>query len=126
MVEVKQVYKCEVCGNIVEVVNAGGGTLTCCGQPMKLLQENSVDAALEKHVPVIEKTADGVLVKVGSVEHPMTKDHYIQWIEIHTDNNKVYRKYLTPDNKPQAEFKLTENVAFAREYCNLHGLWKTK
>lgn len=109
----------------MEVLNAGGGTLTCCGKPMTLLEENTVDAALEKHVPVIEKTADGVLVKVGSVEHPMIKEHYIQWIEVHTQN-KVYRKYLTPDDKPQAEFKISEDVKFAREYCNIHGLWKSK
>ncbi|MCH3964909.1 MAG: desulfoferrodoxin [Clostridium sp.] len=126
MIEVKQVYKCEVCGNIVEVLSVGGGNLTCCRKQMTLLEENTVDAALEKHVPVIEKTADGVLVKVGSVEHPMTEAHYIQWIEVHTDNNKIYRKYLTPDDKPQAEFKLDEKVTFAREYCNLHGLWKSK
>ncbi|HBC96265.1 MAG TPA: desulfoferrodoxin [Clostridium sp.] len=123
MIEVKQVYKCEVCGNIVEVLNKGGGTLVCCGKPMKLLEENSVDAALEKHVPVIEKIDGGVKVKVGSVEHPMTPEHYIQWIEVHTEN-KIYRKYLKPGEKPEATFKLDEKVVMAREYCNLHGLWK--
>ncbi|MBA5850805.1 desulfoferrodoxin [Clostridium sp. cel8] len=126
MTEVKQVYKCEVCGNIVEVVNAGGGTLVCCGKPMKLLTENTVDAAQEKHVPVIENAADGVTVKVGAVEHPMTEEHYIQWIEVHTDNNKIYRKCLNPGDKPQAEFKVDGKVEFARAYCNLHGLWKSK
>lgn len=124
MTELRQVYKCEVCGNIVEVVNASGGTLVCCGQPMKLLKENTTDAATEKHVPVIEKVEGGVLVKVGSVEHPMTDAHYIQWIEVHTAN-KIYRKELKPGEKPEALFKLDEEVLFAREYCNLHGLWRS-
>jgi superoxide reductase len=123
--EVKQIYRCTVCGNIVEVLHVGGGTLVCCGQNMQLLSENTVDAALEKHVPVIEKTADGVVVKVGSVEHPMEEKHYIEWIELHTEKN-VYRKYLKPGDKPEAIFKTDEEVLFAREYCNLHGLWKSK
>ncbi|MHC6178521.1 desulfoferrodoxin [Clostridium sp. JNZ X4-2] len=123
MIEVKQVYKCEVCGNIVEVLYKGGGVLVCCGKPMKLMEENTVDAAVEKHVPVVEKIDGGVLVKVGAVEHPMTPEHYIQWIEVHTEN-KIYRKYLKPGEKPEAAFKLDEKVVMAREYCNLHGLWK--
>ncbi|MDP4091521.1 MAG: desulfoferrodoxin family protein, partial [Bacillota bacterium] len=100
-----------------------GGTLTCCGQPMKKLNENTTEAAVEKHVPVIEKVEGGVLVKVGSVEHPMLETHYIEWIEIHTAD-KVYRKYLKPGEKPEAYFKVEEEVLFAREYCNLHGVWK--
>lgn len=123
MIEVKQVYKCEVCGNIVEVLYNGGGTLACCGQPMKFIEENTVDAASEKHVPVIEEIDGGVVVKVGSVEHPMLPEHYIQWIEVHTEN-KIYRKYLKPEEKPEATFKLDEKLVMAREYCNLHGLWK--
>lgn len=123
MIEVKQVYKCEICGNIVEVLYKGGGTLVCCGKPMKLIEENTVDAALEKHVPVIEEIPGGVKVKVGSVEHPMLPEHYIQWIEVHTEN-KIYRKYLKPGEKPEAIFKVDEKVIAAREYCNLHGLWK--
>ncbi|MEY7999828.1 desulfoferrodoxin [Clostridium sp. Mt-5] len=123
MIEVKQVYKCEVCGNIVEVLYKGGGVLVCCGKPMKLMEENTVDAAVEKHVPVVEKIDGGVVVKVGAVEHPMTPEHYIQWIEVHTEN-KIYRKYLKPGEKPEATFKLDEKVVMAREYCNLHGLWK--
>ncbi|WP_368489467.1 desulfoferrodoxin [Clostridium sp. BJN0013] len=123
MIEIKQVYKCEVCGNIVEVLYNGGGTLACCGQPMKLIEENTVDAASEKHVPVIEEIDGGVVVKVGSVEHPMLPEHYIQWIEVHTEN-KIYRKYLKPGEKPEATFKLDEKLVMAREYCNLHGLWK--
>ena len=123
MTNIKEIYKCEICGNIVEVVHASGGTLTCCGQSMTLLKENTVDASKEKHIPIVEKGEDGILVKVGSVEHPMTPEHYIQWIEVHTAN-KVYRKYLKPGEKPQAMFKVEEEVMFVREYCNVHGLWR--
>lgn len=123
MTEVKQIYKCEVCGNIVEVLHNGGGTLTCCGQPMKLIEENAVDATVEKHVPVIEEIDGGVLIKVGSTEHPMLSDHYIEWIEVHTKDN-IYRKYLKPGENPEATFKLNEKLVMVREYCNLHGLWK--
>lgn len=124
MTEVRQVYKCEICGNIVEVLHKGAGTLVCCNKPMTLREENTVDASKEKHVPVVELVDGGVLVKVGSVEHPMEEKHYIEWIEVHT-KDKVYRKYLNPGEKPEAFFKLNnEEVLFAREYCNLHGLWK--
>ncbi|MHC1720499.1 MAG: desulfoferrodoxin [Clostridiaceae bacterium] len=123
MTQLNEIYKCGICGNIVEVVNTGVGQLVCCGQPMTLIVENTVDAAKEKHVPVIEKTEGGVLVKVGEVEHPMTEAHYIQWIEILTPD-KVYRKYLKPGDKPEALFIIDEEVSAAREYCNLHGLWK--
>jgi superoxide reductase len=123
MIEKNQVYKCSVCGNMVEVLYVGGGTLVCCGKEMILQVENTVDASLEKHVPVIEKIDGGVRVKVGSVEHPMLDNHYIQWIEIITDS-KVYRKDLKPGDKPEAEFLVTEEVLAAREYCNLHGQWK--
>ncbi|MFA6940667.1 MAG: desulfoferrodoxin [Clostridiaceae bacterium] len=124
MTQLKQVYKCEICGNIVEVVHASGGTLVCCGQPMTLQVENTVDAAKEKHVPVIEKVEGGVLVKVGAIEHPMLETHYIEWIEVQTAN-KIYRKYLNPGDKPEALFHVEEEVLCAREYCNLHGLWKS-
>ena len=124
MTTMRQVYKCEVCGNIVEVLHIGTSDLVCCGQPMALQAENTVDAAKEKHVPVIEKIKGGVLVKVGSVEHPMIKTHYIEWIEIQTDK-KVYRKFLNPGDKPQAEFLLDEEVLYAREYCNIHRLWRS-
>lgn len=120
----KQIYKCNVCGNIVEVVHASGGTLVCCGQPMQLLVENTVDASKEKHVPVIEKSANGVLVKVGSIPHPMEPAHYIEFIEVIADG-VVYRKFLKPGDKPEAEFCITFNEITAREYCNLHGLWKS-
>ncbi|MCM8709886.1 desulfoferrodoxin [Clostridium sp. SYSU_GA19001] len=123
MTELRQVYKCASCGNIVEVVHAAGGTLVCCGQPMTLKAENTSDGAKEKHVPFVEKAEGGVLVKVGSVEHPMLDNHYIEWIEVHTAN-KVYRKYLNSGEKPEAFFALNEEILFVREYCNLHGLWK--
>lgn len=125
MVSLNQIYKCDICGNIVEVVHAGGGNLVCCGKPMRLLEGNTVDASLEKHVPVVEKVDGGVIVKVGSVEHPMEEKHYIEWIEIHA-NGKVYRKHLKPGEKPEAFFKIDEEIDFAREYCNLHGLWRNK
>ncbi len=118
-----EVYKCEVCGNIVEVLHEGGGELVCCGQPMKLFKENTVDAAKEKHVPVIEKTASGYKVNVGSVAHPMEEKHYIEWIELIADG-KVYRKFLKPGDAPEAEFCIEAASVSAREYCNLHGLWK--
>ncbi|MFH2105433.1 MAG: desulfoferrodoxin [Parcubacteria group bacterium] len=125
MTELNQVYKCEVCGNIVEVLHAGAGELVCCGQPMKLMTENTEDAAVEKHVPVIEKTDMGVKVIVGSVEHPMEDDHYIGWIEIIADG-KVYRQHLKPGDRPEAEFTVGADKIIAREYCNLHGLWKSE
>jgi superoxide reductase len=119
-----EVYKCSVCGNIIEVVSIGGGTLVCCGKEMELLKEKSTDMGLEKHVPVIERTATGVKVKVGSIPHPMEDAHYIQWIEILADGI-AYRKYLKPRDKPEAEFCIKAQNITAREYCNLHGLWKS-
>jgi superoxide reductase len=119
-----EVYKCSVCGNTVEVLTAGEGELVCCGQAMDLMTENTVDAAKEKHVPVIETTADGVKVKVGSVTHPMEEKHYIEWIEIIADG-KSYRQFLSPGDKPEATFKVAAKQLTARELCNLHGLWKS-
>lgn len=119
-----EVYKCEICGNIVEVVHGGAGTLVCCGQNMVLLKENTVDAAREKHVPVIEKTAAGFLVKIGSVAHPMEEKHHIEWIEVLADG-KSYRQFLEPGDKPEALFKIDAQNVTAREYCNLHGFWKS-
>lgn len=118
-----EIYKCEVCGNIVEVLHAGEGELVCCGQPMKLFTANTVDAAKEKHVPVIEKTAAGYKVKVGGVAHPMEEKHHIEWIELIADN-KAYRQFLKPGQAPEAEFCVSAAKVAAREYCNLHGLWK--
>jgi len=123
MAEQLQVYKCDVCGNIVEVMHAGAGELVCCGQPMKLFKENSVDAAKEKHVPVVEKTVDGFKVKVGSVAHPMEEKHWIEFIELIVDG-KVYREFLKPGQSPEATFCIKADKVTAREYCNLHGLWK--
>jgi superoxide reductase len=122
MTKLNNVYKCALCGNMVEVIHQSGGTLVCCGQPMTYLEGNTVDAAKEKHVPVVEKVEGGVLVKVGSVEHPMLETHYIEWIEVLTEN-KVYRKQLKPGDKPEALFKLDEEIVEVREYCNLHGVW---
>jgi len=123
MTEKLQIYKCQVCGNIVEMVHTGAGELVCCDQPMTLLAENSTDAATEKHVPVVEKTADGFKVTVGSVAHPMEEKHYIEWIEIIADG-KAYRKFLNPGNTPEAIFEIKAAKITAREYCNIHGLWK--
>lgn len=123
MAERLQVYKCEVCGNIVEVLHGGDGELVCCGQPMALLTENTVDAAKEKHVPVIEKIPGGVKVKIGEVAHPMEDKHYIEWIEIIADG-KAYRQFLSPGQAPEATFNIEADKVTAREYCNLHGLWK--
>ncbi len=124
MTERLQVYKCEKCGNIVELLHKGPGELVCCGQPMKLYRENTTDAAQEKHVPVAEKTADGFKVKVGSVAHPMLEEHYIEWIQVIADDGKVYRKFLKPGDKPEAVFCIDADTVTAREYCNVHGLWK--
>jgi len=125
MTKKNQVFKCKLCGNIVEVVHEGPGELVCCGQPMTLMEENTVDAAKEKHVPVIEKTAEGIKVAVGSVAHPMEEKHFIEWIELIADG-KVYRQFLSPGEKPEAVFKVEAKKVTAREYCNLHGLWKSE
>lgn len=125
MTERLQVYKCLICGNIVEVLHAGKGELVCCGQPMKLLAENTEDAAQEKHVPVVEKDAGKVVVKVGSAAHPMEEKHYIEWIEV-IAGEKICRKFLKPGEVAEAVFDGFEEAkeVSAREYCNLHGLWK--
>ena len=123
MAEALQIYKCALCGNIIEVLHGGEGELICCGEPMKLSIENTTDAAKEKHVPVIEKIEGGYKVKVGSVPHPMTPAHWIEWIELSADG-KVYRQFLTPTDKPEAIFLVTAEKVTAREWCNLHGLWK--
>jgi superoxide reductase len=119
-----QIYKCEICGNIVEVIHEGKGELVCCGEPMKQFVENTVDAAREKHVPVIERTASGFTIKVGSVPHPMEEKHYIEWIEVIADG-EAYRQFLKPGEAPEATFDIAGEKVTAREYCNLHGLWKS-
>jgi len=123
MAQRNQVYKCEVCGNIIEVVHGGDGSLVCCGQDMKLLVENTTDAAREKHVPVVEKRSDGIKVVVGSTVHPMEEKHYIEWIELDT-GECVLRQYLKPGQPPEAFFPVNAWPVSVREYCNLHGLWK--
>ena len=150
MTNLNEIYKCAICGNVVEVVHASGGTLVCCGQPMTLQVENTVEASKEKHIPVIERNGDDIVVKIGSVTHPMEEKHYIEWIELQFEK-RIYRKYLSPGEKPEACFNVKEMVvtdsddtancegtpcnfkcnccdgdtAFtARAFCNLHGLWK--
>ena len=123
MAKQNDVYRCSVCGNIVEYMFVGGGQLVCCNEPMKLLNENTTDAATEKHVPVIEKTADGYKVTVGEVPHPMEEKHYIMWIELIADG-VVYRQHLLPGQPPVAEFCIKAEDVAAREYCNLHGHWR--
>ncbi len=118
-----EIYKCMICGNIVEVLHGGDGELVCCGQPMKKFVENTTDAAKEKHVPVIEKIQGGFKVKVGSVAHPMEEKHYIEWIELLADG-KAYREFLKPGQAPEAVFMIGAQKVSAREYCNIHGLWK--
>lgn len=123
MPELHQIYKCEKCGNIIEMIHAGKGELVCCGEPMKLFKEGAVDAALEKHVPVIEKIEGGFRVKIGEVPHPMEDKHYIEWIEA-TAGARVYKRFLKPGEVPEAEFCIDADQITAREYCNIHGLWK--
>ncbi|NOY08348.1 MAG: desulfoferrodoxin [Spirochaetes bacterium] len=123
MTETLQIYKCEICGNIVEVLHAGRGELVCCGQPMKLYKENKTDAAREKHVPVISKEENGYRITIGSVLHPMEDKHYIEWIELIADGT-VHRKSLKPGDKPEVFFNVTGSSVRARAYCNIHGLWE--
>jgi len=120
-----EIYKCEICGNIVEVLHAGAGALVCCGQEMTLMEEKTADQTTEKHVPVIEEVADGTVVKVGSVPHPMVDAHYIEWIQmISPDGVHAPRHFLKPGQPPETKFRMKLPGAKAREYCNVHGLWK--
>ncbi len=125
MTEIKEIYRCNVCGNIVEMVHGGVGELICCGQPMELLIERQTDVGPEKHIPIIEKTEKGIKVKVGEVPHPMEENHYIEWVELIIDG-KAYREFLEPGDDPEVEFNLTipeDSTLKVREYCNIHGLW---
>jgi superoxide reductase len=123
MAERLQIYKCELCGNIVEVLHGGAGELVCCGEAMKLYEENVTDAAVEKHVPVSEPAEHGIKVMVGNVAHPMEGEHYIEWIEVVADG-KAYREFLKPGDAPEATFCVEAENVTLREYCNVHGLWK--
>jgi len=127
MAKKRRIYKCEICGNIVEVLEEGAGTLVCCGQNMTLLEEKTEDEGQEKHVPIIEISGNKAKVKVGSIPHPMEEAHYIQFIQLLIDEN-IYTKYLKPRQLPEAEFEIPTNYKeiSAREYCNIHGLWKSK
>lgn len=124
MTELRQIYKCNVCGNMVEMVHSGAGELVCCGQSMELKQEKSGEEGTEKHRPVIERTDIGVIVRVGSIAHPMETEHYIEWIEVVTEH-RVYCKELEPGQEPMAEFCLDAQNITARAYCNVHGLWQS-
>ena len=116
-------YQCELCGQIVEVIHGGAGELVCCNQPMQLLDEKTADQGKEKHVPVVEKTSEGIKVKVGDVPHPMEDKHYIEWIEVEADG-QTHAAFLTPGDAPEATFKLKADKVTAREHCTVHGLWK--
>ncbi|MCK9150813.1 desulfoferrodoxin [Methanobacterium alcaliphilum] len=125
MTKLNQIYRCNICGNIVEIINVGVGELVCCNQPMELLVERQTDVGPEKHIPLIEKTDKGIIVKVGDVPHPMEEEHYIHLIEVLIDG-KVYRQFLNPGDVPEAEFEIDSSTISnlkAREYCNIHGLW---
>ena len=124
MTKKNEIYKCALCGNIVEVLHTGAGELVCCGQPMDLMAETPVDAAQEKHVPVVEQVDDGYKITVGSVPHPMEEKHWIEWIELVADG-KVYRQVLNPGDAPEALFCVEAAEVTARAYCNLHGHWKS-
>lgn len=125
MTKLKQIYKCNVCGNIVEVLHTGVGKLVCCGEAMQLMEEKREDVGQEKHLPVIEKMENKVKVKVGSIPHPMEEKHYIEWIELEA-KGKAYRQFLKPGDTPEAMFDVKPEKITAREYCNLHGLWKER
>ncbi|MDD2555872.1 MAG: desulfoferrodoxin [Syntrophaceticus sp.] len=115
-------YRCETCGNMVELINKGGGELVCCGKPMTKLEANTTDASQEKHVPAVARQGGQLSVEVGSVIHPMTEKHYIEWIAVVTDNG-IERVALSPGNEPKTVF-CDKADADVYSYCNLHGLWK--
>jgi len=124
MAEKLEIYKCMLCGNIVELLHGGDGELVCCGEPMKnMVARGPADEGKEKHVPVIEKADGGVKVKVGSVPHPMEQKHFIEWVELLADG-KAYRQFLSPGDAPEVFFPIKGNSLTAREHCNVHGLWK--
>ena len=119
-----EIYKCSICGHIVQIVHSGAGTLVCCGKEMQRIEENTVEASTEKHIPVLAKVADGYEVKVGEVEHPSEESHYIEWIELVLKDGQNLKKFINPGEKPAAQFKTGSEVSAVKAYCNLHGLWK--
>lgn len=125
MTKINEIYKCNICGNIVEVIHTGEGELVCCSQPMGLQKENTIDASTEKHIPIIEKTDQGIKVKIGSIDHPMEYTHYIEWIEILV-NGASCKHFLKPGDKPETKFPTKVENITVRAYCNLHGLWQSK
>ena len=125
MTKMFEVYKCEVCGNITKVVHNSGGLLVCCGKPMILQQEKTADQGKEKHVPIIEKSEKGIMVRVGSIPHPMEEKHYLEWVEVRSGEN-VYIRGFKPGEKPETEFCCADTDVKARAYCNVHGLWTNK
>ncbi len=133
MTKERQIYKCNICGNITEVLHTGAGELVCCGKPMELVDAKSKEEGVEKHLPVVEELPpsacqgkDGFKIKVGETEHPMEENHYIEWIEINTTDGKSGKKFLKPGGKPEAEFYTRKEITSVRAYCNIHGLWKTE
>lgn len=123
MAQLYEIYKCDICGNIVEVLHGGKGELVCCGEPMKLMEEQTAEQVYEKHVPVVEETDSGIKAVVGSTLHPMEEKHYIEWIQVIT-NQGACKKFLKPGDKPEAIFSDVQEWKKVREYCNIHGLWK--
>jgi len=127
MTEKYEIYKCDICGNIVEIVHDGRGTLVCCGQPMTKMVPKTTEAGTEKHLPVVEPDGQGVLIKIGSVPHPMEEAHYIEWVEVFRKDGKVIRIPLKPGDKPEVHFgHPIEDILEVRAYCNVHGLWSKK
>jgi len=125
MTQLNEIYKCNICGNVVEVVHIGEGQLVCCGQPMQLLKEKTIDEGKEKHVPVLEKQGNELKVKIGEIPHPMEDTHYIEWVEVLCDKGCL-KKLLKPGDRPEASFIVDCNNYMVRIYCNVHGLWKSK
>ena len=125
MKKINEIYICDRCNNICQILHETSGDLSCCGEEMRLLNENSIDAVIEKHIPIVEQDGVNVKIKVGEVEHPMLDNHHIEFIEVITNVN-IYRKYLKFGQKPEASFTLQEDevIQKVREYCNLHGLWR--
>ena len=126
MTKENQIYKCNICGNAVEVLHSGAGELVCCGQPMELLKEMTEDQGFEKHVPVFQVADNQIQVKVGEIAHPMEENHYIEWIEVVFEDNRRVKKFLKPEDKPEAEFYSQNKIKKVRICCNIHGLWKAE